>query len=316
MKGSLLLGTAHKKLGDVVFYRNGGEQQARVRVTPKNPQSLRQGAVRAITSTVATAYMWFKEICDHSFEGVQYGQMSQRKFFKLNSGKFMDLYRKSELYTSGGVDPASILSFNPKGDDSIMPNSYIVSTGTLPAFTSDKYTGPETVGHGHQARFLLHLNGWQLLPAEQKTWQKLAEYLGVPVGAQLTFITTTYDPVEGEGVYSYCEFGRLILEDNARRVDTPVSMSQVSPLNLNVTISHPADSADLIVDVGSAAGTVGCYGIIVSDFSTGEWKRSRCELEVTSQRQATSLLLAAQSYGKTSPDPTSTKYLNKSEDLV
>lgn len=315
MKGSLILGTARKKLGDVVFYRNNGEQQARVRVTPKNPKSSRQAAVRAITATVAIAYGWLKLICDHSFEGVEYGQMSQRKFFKLNAAKLLSLYRSSDLYKNSGVAASTIYSFNPKGVDALMPNAYIVSKGSIPAFGDDRYIAPQNVVAG-LATFQIDLgDAFGALDAHKRTYRGLAEAMGVPVGCQMTFITDTFidRTLDGEGFYSYPDVARFVLAPADGNIDKVINLEDFQLLE-NATLGWTDAHKKLVVNVEAATGPVGMYGVILSQFVDGKWKRSTCEMNVATQAQATSLLRASQTYQPSAPDPQSTKYLNMGDD--
>ena len=319
MKGSLLLGTARKKLGDVVFYRSGGEQQARVRVTPKNPKSSRQAAVRAIMATVAIAYSWLQDICDHSFQGVEYGQKSMRRFLALNQRKFLGLYKSTTLYDRNGIDPTGVLGFNPKNSKDFVPNSYIVSDGTLPGVTDGRINMPEqpTIKRGVSfATFTLLPEGWDGVAENERTWRKLAELLGVPAGAELTLIANSFvDRVaEGESFYSDLNYGRLILTDAQGGVDSVIQLTNVSPLNKYVELHRGSgETASILVDVRIANMPICATGVIVSQQVGGTWKRSRCELYANSQPNASNLLLTSQSYMNTQPNTTNPYWLNKSD---
>lgn len=84
-KGNMLLGYARGKVGDLVFSRQGGQQVTRARAAKvTNPRSTGQQIQRMIFGSVSFAYSLLRSICDHSFEGVQYGQRSMSKFFSLN----------------------------------------------------------------------------------------------------------------------------------------------------------------------------------------------------------------------------------------
>ena len=319
MKGSLLLGTARKKLGDVVFYRSNGEQQARVRVTPKNPQSSRQAAVRAIMATVAIAYSWLQDICDHSFQGVEYGQKSMRRFLALNQRKFLGLYKSTTLYDRNGIDPASVLGFNPKDSKDFVPNSYIVSDGTLPGVTEGRIELPEqpTSKQGISlAEFILLPRGWEGVAENERTWRKLAELLGVPVGAELTFIANSFLHQEGEGesFYSDLNYGRLILTDARGKVDSVIQLTNVSPLNKYVELHKASGEAGgILVDIRIANMPICATGVIVSQKVGDTWKRSRCELYANSQPNASNLLLTSQSYMKSQPNTVNPYWLNKAD---
>ena len=84
-KGNRLLGDARGKVGDLVFSRQGGQQVTRARAAQvSNPRTTKQMIQRMIFGSVSFAYAMLRPICNHSFEGVQYGQRSMSKFFALN----------------------------------------------------------------------------------------------------------------------------------------------------------------------------------------------------------------------------------------
>ena len=76
--------TVKGKLGNIVGYKGrSGKRLARIRQTEvKNPKTEGQVIQRMIISTAARAYSRMKGIVDHSFQGVQYGGMSQSYFLK------------------------------------------------------------------------------------------------------------------------------------------------------------------------------------------------------------------------------------------
>lgn len=85
-KGNLFLGMGRGKIGDVVFYRFNGQQMARVRNRkPKNPRTNEQLYQRAIIATVMKAYSAGKEIFDHSFQNIQFGEGNMRYFNSKNA---------------------------------------------------------------------------------------------------------------------------------------------------------------------------------------------------------------------------------------
>lgn len=82
-KGNMFLGMSRGSVGDVTFYRNRGNQVARARNrTPMNPKTEAQTIQRMILATASKAYSRMKGIVDHSFQGVQYGGVSQSYFLK------------------------------------------------------------------------------------------------------------------------------------------------------------------------------------------------------------------------------------------
>lgn len=82
-KGNMFLGMSRGSVGDVTFYRNRGKQVARARNrAPMNPKTEAQTIQRMILATASKAYSRTKGIVDHSFQGVQYGGVSQSYFLK------------------------------------------------------------------------------------------------------------------------------------------------------------------------------------------------------------------------------------------
>lgn len=79
----MFLGMSRGSVGDVTFYRNRGNQVARARNRkPANPRSEAQVIQRMLLATASKAYSRMKGIVDHSFQGIQYGGVSQSYFLK------------------------------------------------------------------------------------------------------------------------------------------------------------------------------------------------------------------------------------------
>lgn len=84
--GNMLQGMAHGAVGDIVFYRQNGQQMSRIRVRdPRNPRTYPQIYQRAIMATIMRAYSAGKEVFDHSFQGLQVGAKTMAKFVSLNA---------------------------------------------------------------------------------------------------------------------------------------------------------------------------------------------------------------------------------------
>lgn len=112
-KGNLFLGTARKKLGDVVLYRRQGEQQARVRVRSiANPKTEGQALQRNYLAPVSKFYAPLAAVLERSWEGLTKVE-SHQAFLKAN----IDLARNNGWYV-------------PKGTE-FTPLPYKVSKGTL-----------------------------------------------------------------------------------------------------------------------------------------------------------------------------------------
>lgn len=99
-----------------------GEQITKDRVIDvKNPRTRSQMVQRMVMTTAGSAYRHMAEICDHSFEGVSYGQRSYSRFMSLNTKMLIDDIRGDE----------GQCSYNPFGDANLYPSPFIMSRGSL-----------------------------------------------------------------------------------------------------------------------------------------------------------------------------------------
>ena len=103
----------------LTFSVYNGKQVTKDRVTEvKNPRSSMQMSQRAYMATVIKAYSSMKDICNHSFEGVPYGQKTMNAFISEN----INMIRKN-------VPKVNLSEW--KGE--AVQNSYIISRGSLPS---------------------------------------------------------------------------------------------------------------------------------------------------------------------------------------
>lgn len=103
----------------LTFSVYNGKQVTKDRVTEvKNPRSSMQMEQRAVMSTVLKAYSAMKDICNHSFEGIPYGQKTMNTFISEN----INLIRKGA--------PDVNLS---KWKGTAVTNAYMISRGSLPS---------------------------------------------------------------------------------------------------------------------------------------------------------------------------------------
>lgn len=107
---------------DHTFYIQDGKQITRSRVEHvKNPRSLGQMKQRMVMTTAIAAYKCLKEICDHSWEGVEYGAKSFQRFMSLNT----------KLLRSEISNAETAFSFNPWHDNKSCSGEFQISDGTL-----------------------------------------------------------------------------------------------------------------------------------------------------------------------------------------
>lgn len=102
----------------LTFSVYNGKQVTKDRVyNVKNPRSSMQMKQRAIMATALRGYSALKEICDHSFEGITYGQKSMNYFVAENARMIRSAAPNVNLSLSKGNS---------------VSNAYIISKGTLP----------------------------------------------------------------------------------------------------------------------------------------------------------------------------------------
>lgn len=226
-KDNLFLGTARGSVGDVTFSRLNGIQVARVRNrSPRNPQSPAQMVQRIIMSTVGKAYSFMSEICNHSFEGFETGQLSQRKFMEVNVGIMRDKVADVLAYPVEEVIRSSTAyNFSFKNDYAPVLNSYQISAGSLPsiALVPDENGWTPAVA----------LAAGEITP-NTVTYADVVSLLGVQRGDQLTFIQVSHDGSQQDhhlDIITGFRFARVILE--------PASGDMSTPFIVNAKINDP-----------------------------------------------------------------------------
>ena len=155
----------------VVFYRSNGQQQTRSKAASvKNPRTMAQSTQRVLMKNVVLAYSALKSICDHSFQNVQYGAPSQRKFMRDN----LDKMRTVAAATNGGWERMPGLV--PVGGSGFPGFEFLVSQGSLP-------TMPVSVDNSY-----IYMPGAGIVGQGTVTYQQFCDKVGLQRGDQITFI--------------------------------------------------------------------------------------------------------------------------------
>lgn len=240
----------------LTFQVLNGKQITKDRVyNVKNPQSIAQMQQRALMATAVTAYSKLKEICDHSFEGVEIGSKSMAEFIKLNLAKL-----SSKAPDINVTEYKSGVYAN---------NNYIVSRGTL--------VPPVVVDNGDKITIETSVK----YVSESVTWGSIASALGIKKDGMLTFM------VVGGGQCTW-----LRIKFNSAMWDTKVvinksNISELSNLNAIEGNSLEFDSM-LTIAPNEANGDKLEFNLsiaqneavaaIISEKTEGVWKRSTAEL--------------------------------------
>ena len=106
-KRNFLLGTSAGKLGDMVFYRSGGEQRTRTRVVPKNPKTIAQMTNRLSMLNLTSMFRSLKPILESSFPTKKSNQSAYNAFVSANKASKPYYIRKADL-EEGYVVPFGI----------------------------------------------------------------------------------------------------------------------------------------------------------------------------------------------------------------
>ena len=112
-KSSSFFGLRKGSTKSLTFSILDGQQVTKDRViNVKNPQTVAQASQRYKLASLCNSWRMLSGICDHSFEGVTYGNKSRQKFMSLNLS---------------GVDVVPV----PKGSNVALPYNLCISKGSL-----------------------------------------------------------------------------------------------------------------------------------------------------------------------------------------
>lgn len=314
-KNNLILGTARGKLGDVVFYRTGGEQRFRTRVRPTNPRTDAQLLQRCVVSTAVKFYSLYSAIGDHAFQNFEGSLKNHQRFMKLN----IDYLRKIALQNVVRWSPIqfktqNVGNFTWKDSPLIALNEYQISEGDLP--------GVEATVLDASADNASYIGqGWNM--TTEPTYQDVADNLGVQAGDQLTFVVLYAD--ELTGYIQGCKIGRVVLAPADGNMGTNFFASNGSINNPNaenygeVTLVKSTESIGgdgrnaLQISVQGVPDDYICgVGVITSRFEGNIWRRSTSFIKAAEVFMNIATLQSAMaSYLKSD---TSSLYLNQAND--
>lgn len=159
----------------LTFSVYNGKQVTKDRVTDvKNPRSSAQMMQRAIMATALHGYSALKEICDHSFEGVTYGQKSMNYFIAENARMIRSTAPKVNLSTYKGI---------------AVSNAYIIAKGSLPSI--------ELMGKPDESYFAID----QTFTGTFTFAQLMAVFGASKIGDMVTFVAIVDNPDSDASVY-------------------------------------------------------------------------------------------------------------------
>lgn len=174
----MLLGLAKGKVGDLVFYRDGGEQRTRTRVIPKNPRTPAQMTQRAKIANVSGIYRALASLMADSFTNRPSNQSGYNAF------------------ASSAIALSPFMTKQQANAACVLPQPAILSRGVLPAL---EYYG---VAGDADAAPAISLNGefTGSSTIAQVSAALIEQYSSIQQGDELTFVSIRFDAIEGADV--------------------------------------------------------------------------------------------------------------------
>lgn len=245
----------------LTFSVYNGKQVTKDRVTDiKNPRSSAQMMQRAIMATALHGYGALKEICDHSFEGVTYGQKSMNYFVSQNARMIRSTAPNVNLSTYKGI---------------AVSNAYVIAKGSLPSIP---FSSVED-GGTHEFRIPM------VLPETGFTFGKFMENLGAnTIGDMVTFVALVDNPGSTASVYwvrlrlteenkvkPIGTDGTSVLEALAEGTDFETNIDNFTAENFSIVTDKLKSVISVAPDDNAKSQSL---GIILSRKSDTGWLRS------------------------------------------
>lgn len=168
-KSSSFFGLRRGSTKSLTFQVLNGRQVTKDRVYDvKNPRTLSQMSTRMLLATASAAYSAMREIVNHSWERLTYGQPTMSAFIQVNI-----VLLKANLSAV-----TSKFAYNRYKDRGLVPGAYQISEGTLatPSFTYTASSGDGSISLVLNPAGLA--SGW--------TATQLAAALGLSIGEMAT----------------------------------------------------------------------------------------------------------------------------------
>lgn len=179
-KSNMLLGLAKGKVGDLVFYRDGGEQRTRTRVIPKNPRTHAQMTQRAKIANVSGIYRTLAAVLADSFTNRPSNQSGYNAF------------------ASSAIGLSPFMTKQQAAAACVLPQPALLSRGILPTIEyeglgGEAYSTPAIAVAGE---FTINSRVGDISAA------LIAQHPSIQNGDELTFVSLRFDAIEGANIES------------------------------------------------------------------------------------------------------------------
>lgn len=252
----------------LTFSVYNGKQVTKDRVTDvKNPRTSDQMKQRAIMATALHGYSALKEICDHSFEGITYGQKSMNYFVSENARMIRSSAPNVNLSLSKGNS---------------VSNAYIISKGSLPMQTIEVAEVEE------EKRFTKSLS---YVPTSIDFSFFMNAFGASEIGDMVTFVHLVSNPNANASIYwlrfkltnenkeksiNISSFPANLLSSLTAGADYETNIDNFSPNDFPFTLGNGGANATLIIgqSITEDNRIPQSMGVILSRKSDTGWLRS------------------------------------------
>lgn len=271
---------------DHTFYIQDGKQITRSRVEHvKNPRSRSQMVQRMVMTTAIAAYKCLKEICDHSWEGVEYGAKSFQRFMSLNT-KILHAEVSKE---------STKFSFNQWHDNKSCSGEFQIADGTLNSEQGVKFDW--SIEYEGDEGYDL---SWYFIGNYQKalTTSNILENTGLSVGDTITFCFFFSLKEKKTKLY----WLRLtILDDTDILLTTNVIEQHVKiESNFSYTLNTTAETGNIEINIpipGIDNDINSYFALIQSHKESNTWQRTKAKLKsIDTNKELTSAADALATY--------------------
>lgn len=235
----------------------------------RNPRTPEQMVQRMCMATASAAYAQMKQIVDHSFEGITYGQTTMSEFIRVNA----DALRQS--YLAGEVDK---FSYNPYRDRLMYAGAYVMARGTAKPINDDNIA-PDSGATSDKLDILISGPSTGTFSADV-----IMSSLGIKVGDICTTCILYEDDTDASAKFV---FVRITALKSGTVALTTTNFSEYFKVesNSNVSVSSiESGTVDIKVDAPGFIPTSSpsfAYCNIHSEKQNGKWLRSNASMNVT-----------------------------------
>lgn len=235
----------------------------------RNPRTPEQMVQRMCMATASAAYAQMKQIVDHSFEGITYGQTTMSEFIRVNADALRQSYLAGEEYN---------FSYNPYRDRLMYAGNYIMSRGTATPITDRSVL---IYGANVADKIVLSIFGDTQIG---NTADTLLANLGISVGDMATACILYENDEDASAKFI---FVRITALQGGTTVVTAENFAQFFKVESNTTFTGPVvdgESFTFTIDApglisGSSAPIAQC--VIHSKKQNGKWLRSNAAFDCT-----------------------------------